>query len=89
MENEIFDCIYDSYKDDITELIQILLFLRNNTTNKKLQKTINNFVTENHFCLECGQPLNKKIVKEYHTELDYPCYEVFVEEYCENCGFIL
>jgi hypothetical protein len=86
---EIVEAITDYGRydgEDGKELVSnMLLYLFNNTTDKKLKKEILGWFTEEKYCIECGAKLLPYEYSEPHTELDHDIYEYHTVYLCPFC----
>lgn len=69
MSTEILDSLIESYSDDKDLLSTILFFLYHTSNDDKLRANIEKIMTENNYCIECGDKLVSWHWQEYHSEL--------------------
>lgn len=85
---ELLESVAEYCKDeDIENHKEILLYIYNTTTDKKLKNDIIDWFKENHYCIDCGEKLLQYEYYETHYELEDNYKEYFDVYLCPNCDY--
>lgn len=85
MSDEVVDGVCVAYRDDDDTLAEILVYLSQTTRDNCLIMKACDQIKEMDRCEHCGAKLETMTFREWHPEVDPPCYESVSEDYCPNC----
>lgn len=85
MSDEVIEAVCQAFKDDDDILAEILVYLQRSTRDNCLIMKASDQLKEMGRCENCGAKLETMSFREWHPEVDPPCYEPVCEDYCPNC----
>lgn len=85
MLSEILEGINDYFEKDEDILVDCLIFLKNNLSNKVNKVYIYDVLDKLNRCRSCGTEKMFYEWKETHTELESNNIEYHSYDYCPNC----